>query len=164
VDVQSEYIEPLCDAMVIGKLAYERAQAIAVSLERHKTLEEDVKAQKSIIKANADKRDLLVESARAKITQEEARKIIIERLHKTLIDTYKTYLRAEQRACIAAIENLWKKYAVTAKTIEAERDAAAKELQALKDKNFINNPIWAHKPPSCNMLNNHSGKFNVEFL
>lgn len=130
VGVQSEYIEPLCDAMVIGKLAYERAQAIAVSLERHKKLEDEVKAQKSIIKANADKRDLLVESARAKITQEEARKIIIERLHKTLIDTYKTYLRAEQRACIAAIENLWQKYAVTAKTIEAERDAAAKELQA----------------------------------
>ena len=41
-----------------------------------------------------------------------------------------TNLRADQRACIAAIENLWGKYAVTAKQIEAERDDAARALQA----------------------------------
>ena len=39
------------------------------------------------------------------------------------------YLRADQRACVAAIENLWRKYAVTAKQIEAKRDAAAVQLQ-----------------------------------
>ncbi|MGS0757043.1 biotin-independent malonate decarboxylase subunit gamma, partial [Roseateles sp. GG27B] len=33
------------------------------------------------------------------------------------------------RACLAALENLWGKYAVTAKQIEAERDAAAQTLQ-----------------------------------
>jgi type I restriction enzyme M protein len=30
---------------------------------------------------------------------------------------------------VAAIENLWRKYAVTAKQIEAQRDAAAAALQ-----------------------------------
>jgi type I restriction enzyme M protein len=30
---------------------------------------------------------------------------------------------------VAAVENLWGKYAVTAKQIEAERDEAAKALQ-----------------------------------
>lgn len=39
-------------------------------------------------------------------------------------------MRADQRACIKAIENLWSKYAVTAKTIESERDAASDKLQA----------------------------------
>lgn len=46
------------------------------------------------------------------------------------MDIYETYLRADQRACIRAIENLWGKYAVTAKEIEAERDEASRQLQA----------------------------------
>jgi len=39
------------------------------------------------------------------------------------------YLRADQRACLAALENLHRKYAVTAKEIEARRDAAAARLK-----------------------------------
>jgi len=45
------------------------------------------------------------------------------------MNTYQAYLRADQRVCIKAIENLWGKYAVTAKEIEAERDAASQQLQ-----------------------------------
>jgi len=56
--------------------------------------------------------------------------VIIERLRQTLMNTYRAYLMADQRACIKAIENLWEKYAVTAKTIEDERDMASKQLQA----------------------------------
>jgi type I restriction enzyme M protein len=47
-----------------------------------------------------------------------------------LIETYEAYLRADQRTCVRAIANLWSKYAVTAKTIEAERDAASAQLKA----------------------------------
>jgi type I restriction enzyme M protein len=130
VKFQSEYAKPLRDAVAKGKLAFERAQSITVSLERHKLLEDEVKTLRATIKAIENKRDELVESARAKITKEQARTIIIDRLRVTLLNTYQNYLRAEQRACVAAIENLWQKYAVTAKTIEAERDAAAEELQA----------------------------------
>ena len=71
-----------------------------------------------------------MQSAREKIIHDEARTVIIERLRQLLMDTYRAYLRADQRACINAIENLWSKYAVTAKTIEAERDAASEQLQA----------------------------------
>ncbi|WP_263363521.1 hypothetical protein [Candidatus Enterovibrio escicola] len=38
------------------------------------------------------------------------------------MNTYRAYLRAEQRACIKAIENLWSKFSVTAKIIEQERE------------------------------------------
>lgn len=51
--------------------------------------------------------------------------MIVQRLGQTLFDSYRQYLRADQRACVAALENLWGKYAVTAKQLEAERDAAA---------------------------------------
>ena len=45
------------------------------------------------------------------------------------MNTYQAYLQADQRACIKRIENLWDKYAITARTIEAERDAASKQLK-----------------------------------
>jgi type I restriction enzyme M protein len=130
VKFNSDYAEPLRDAVVKGQLAFDRAQVITTGLERHKLLEDEVKTLRATIKAIENKRDDLVESARAKITKEQARIIIIERLRVTLLNTYQNYLRAEQRACVAAIENLWQKYAVTAKTIGDQRDAAAEELQA----------------------------------
>jgi type I restriction enzyme M protein len=130
VGFTSEYAEPLKAVISQGKLSLERAQSISQSLVRHKVLEDEVKALKTTIKGTENKRDELVESARAKITNDEARTVIIARLKQTLLNTYHAYLRADQRACIKAIENLWSKYAVTAKTIEAERDAASAQLQA----------------------------------
>lgn len=126
----TEYAAQLTDAIDQGLMAYERAQSITVSLERHKVLEDEVKTLRATIKGIEGKRDELVQSARAKITNDEARIVIIERLRQLLMNTYLAYLRADQRACIKAIENLWSKYAVTAKTIEAERDAASQQLQA----------------------------------
>jgi len=45
------------------------------------------------------------------------------------VQTYQSYLRADQRACLAGLENLHSKYAVTAEDIEKRRDAAAKKLK-----------------------------------
>lgn len=106
------------------------AERIEAQLERHKLLEDEVKHLRATIKGIEGKRDELVQSAREKITNDEARAVIIERLRQLLLDTYRAYLRADQRACIKAIENLWSKYAITAKTIEAERDEASRQLQA----------------------------------
>ena len=47
------------------------------------------------------------------------------------MQTYDSFLRADQRACVAALENLHRKYAVTAKQIETQRDAAARNLAGL---------------------------------
>ena len=126
----NDYAGPLAVAMQQGQLAYERAATIATSLERHKSLEDEVKAFKATIKGIEGKRDELVQSAREKITNDQARTVIIERLRQLLLKTYITYLRGDQRACIKAIENLWRKYAVSANTIEAERKAASGQLQS----------------------------------
>ena len=113
-----------------AELWQREAEQIEAQLQRHKALEDEVKTLRATIKGIAGKRDELVQSARAKITNDEARTVIIERLRQMLMNTYRAYLRADQRACIKAIENLWSKYAVTAKTIEAERDAASAQLKA----------------------------------
>src|SRR5690606_11616902 len=109
--------------------AHQSAQRLETSLARHKALEEEVKQQKATLKAIENKRDELVASARQKISVDEARVVIIDRLEKLLLATYQGYLRAEQRACIKAVENLCSKYAVTGKEIEAERDQATQQLQ-----------------------------------
>jgi len=75
------------------------------------------------------KQDELVAAAREKIDRNEARRVIIERLHRQLVHTYESYLRADQRACLAAIENLYDKYAVTAADIEQRREAATAKLK-----------------------------------
>jgi type I restriction enzyme M protein len=125
----SLYEESLREHIQQGSLAFERSQTIVVSLARHKELEDEVKVIKAKIKAIEGRRDDLVESAREKISNDEARIVIISRLRLIFMNTYRAYLRADQRACIKAIENLWSKYAVTVKTIERERDTASKQLQ-----------------------------------
>jgi len=112
-----------------GQRAKDSAERVESRLAAHKALEDEAKALKASIRASEAHKLELVEQARAKISRDEARQIIIERLGKLLIESYRQYLRADQRACVAAIENLWAKYAVTARQIEAERDEAASALQ-----------------------------------
>lgn len=125
----SEYLDPLQSAMQAGRQGFERATLIANNLEKHKNLEDEVKTLRATIKAIENRRSDLVQSARKKISNDEARQVIAERLRTLLLDTYRAYIRADQRACVKAIENLWEKYAVTAKVIEGERDQAAEKLK-----------------------------------
>lgn len=103
---------------------------IETQLARHKVLEDESRALKKTLKVIDGKRDELVESARKKISVDEARRSIITRLESLLVTIYHGYLRVEQRACIQVIENLWGKYAVTAREIEVQRDVALRQLQA----------------------------------
>lgn len=106
----------------------EEAKQIETQLARHKELETEERTLKTEIKATEKRQDDLVIAARAKINGDEAKRVILERLHTVLVSTYKGYLRADQRSCVAALENLHAKYAVTARDIEAQRDAVAAKL------------------------------------
>ena len=107
------------------------AEAIAIEqkLDRHKALDDEAKQLKSEIRATEKRRDDLVTAARAKIDADAAKTVILERLRRILTETYDAYLRADSRACLAALENLHAKYAVTAQAIEAKRDAEAAKLK-----------------------------------
>ena len=107
-----------------------QAERIESQIARHKTLEDEARQLKTLIKSTEQKRYELVEQARLNIDNSEARQVIIERLGSVLLESYQQYLRADQRACIAAIENLWSKYAVTAKQIEEERDESMHVLKS----------------------------------
>jgi type I restriction enzyme M protein len=126
----SSIVAVIDQAMNLGRQAKTLADRAEAKLATHKALEDEAKTLKAVIKSTAARKDELVEQARFKISRDEARQVIVERLGTVLFDNYHQYLRADQRACIAAIENLWNKYAVTAKQIEAEREVAAQALQA----------------------------------
>ncbi|MCX7171036.1 MAG: N-6 DNA methylase [Proteobacteria bacterium] len=105
------------------------AEEIENRLARHKALEDEAKRLKAELRATEKKQEELVAAAREKISIDEAKGVILERLRSLLVQTYAGYLRADQRACIAALENLHDKYAVTANRIEAKRDEAAAKLK-----------------------------------
>ncbi|GGB52287.1 restriction endonuclease subunit S [Oceanisphaera marina] len=128
--LESDWIAPLKGAVEQAQHAYNTAQRVDINLTRHKALEDEVKELRATLKSIETKRDDLVASARNKISVDEARTVIIARLKALLSALYQSYLRTEQRACIKAVENLWAKYAVTAKQIEMERDTASQQLKA----------------------------------
>ncbi|MDP3090047.1 MAG: N-6 DNA methylase [Nitrospira sp.] len=107
------------------------AEAAEIRLARHKALEDEERQLKADLRATEKKKEELVTAAREKIDRDEARRVILDRLHRILVQTYEGYLRADQRACTAALENLHAKYAVTAKIIEAKRDAEAAKLKTI---------------------------------
>ncbi len=115
--------------------AYEKeAAAVEAKLQRHKALEDEAKQLKADLRATEKKQDELVAAARERIDRDEARRVLIERLHRQLIQTYESYLRADQRACLAALENLYDKYAVTAADIEQRREAATAKLKGFLEE------------------------------
>jgi len=112
------------------KLFQKEAEAIEAKLARHRSLEDEAKQLKGDLRATEQKQEELVAAAREKIARDEARKVIVERLHRLLVQTYDSYLRADRRACLEALESIHSKYAVTAREIEARRDAATATLKS----------------------------------
>jgi len=104
-----------------GSAFQARAAAAEEKIARHKALEDEGKQLKAELRATEKKREELVAAARGKIGQDEARCVILDRLHNLLAGTFAGYLRDDQRACTTALENLYDKYALTATAIEAQR-------------------------------------------
>ncbi len=94
---------------------------IGKQLETHSALETELKTLRANMRQAEAKKDELVAAARAKITEAEAKELILARFRRVLGDWFDEY----QRGLIAAVENLWDKYAVTTKQILADRDRQA---------------------------------------
>lgn len=134
VGFTSERIGAIREHMQSGAEAYDRAQKREDRLARHKALADEQRQLKSELRAIEKKMDELAAAARTKIDRDEARTVILDRMHCLLVETYEGLLRADQRVCLTALENLHAKYAVTAKEIEAQRDQAAAKLKGFLEE------------------------------
>ena len=110
--------------------AEKRIAEIDQQLARHSSLDAELKQLKANIRETEKQKDELIAAARAKITESEAQRLILERFERLLTEQFDGYLRQYQRTFIAAVQNLWLKYAVTTKQIIAERDREAATLNA----------------------------------
>ncbi len=125
--------DPALDAGRRARAEAERLiEAIAARdarLEAHQRLNDELRMRKAEERQAERQRDELVAQARAAIEADDARRLILARLLRTLHDGYDAYLRRHRRDLVAAVENLWDKHAVTARDILREQDQAAAELE-----------------------------------
>lgn len=111
-----------------GLTKSQRIQEIDERLARHTALEAELKKLKAHIREVEKQKDALIASARAKITEDDAKRLILARFHRLLTEQFDGYLRQYQRTFVAAVENLWRKYAVTMTQILRDRDREAAQL------------------------------------
>lgn len=125
----NESLAEAADDEAEGLAKLERIQEIDQQLERHSALDAELKKLKANVRESEKQKEELIAAARAKIDEREARALILERFQRMLTEQFDGYLRQYQRAFIAAVENLWQKYAVTTSQILAERDREAAQLR-----------------------------------
>ncbi len=126
--VQLDNLELIKEHARKGAVAAAEATAIEAKLAAHKALEDELRQLKAEIKDTEKRRDELLEAARDAITPEQAKVLILDRFKTELDRQYQSYVRALLLDRIAAIENLHRKYQVTAKSIIAKREQEASKL------------------------------------
>jgi type I restriction enzyme M protein len=80
------------------------------------------------LEARLAKTDALFSQIGGKLTDEEAKTLILKKLHDLATHELNRYLNAAKRQLIQSVETLWDKYAVSSRALETER---TETLQAL---------------------------------
>ena len=97
-------------------------------IDKHLEMEKELKESRKKIKEIKDLKEQLVEQARSKISEAEAKELILQRWEATLYAKVNEHLVQYSRELRIAIEKLWDKYDQPLHMILQERDNAAIEL------------------------------------
>jgi len=89
---------------------------------------------KSVLEARLLRVDELLEKIGGQLTTEEAKVLILQKLYDWVREQLTRYLNGAKRSLIAVIENLWDKYAVSSRELEAEREETLAELNEFLSK------------------------------
>ncbi len=83
---------------------------------------------KAALQARIVKTDALLAAIGGQLTDEDARSLILKKLYDLAHNELNRYLNAEKRGLFAVVENLWDKYSVSSRELEAERIETLKTL------------------------------------
>jgi len=83
---------------------------------------------KVALEARLAKTDGMLNAIGGKLTEEEARRLILKKLYDLARHELNRYLNAEKRGLIQVVENLWDKYAISINVLESERTITLKTL------------------------------------
>lgn len=95
-----------------------------------KALKKEVSAAKKNLKTLRSGFLERLEEATAVLSEEESRRLALGIAREDLEAQLDRYVGAHRREIVASVENWWDKYRVSAREIEAERDATARRLAA----------------------------------
>lgn len=120
---------------------YEKAETLELRQQTETQLKalnpNDKDDKKKIIALNRDREALELRLSRidripreigGQLTDAEAKTLILKKLYDWVKDQLTRYLNAEKRELIARVENLWDKYAVSSRELEAEREQTLAQL------------------------------------
>ncbi len=83
---------------------------------------------KAVLHARLDRTDSILAAIGGRLTDEQARTLILKKLYDIAARELNRYLNAEKRGLVAMVENLWDKYAVSSRELEAQRADTLKPL------------------------------------
>ena len=86
---------------------------------------------KQALQARIARTDTLLTAIGGQLTEDEARTLILKKIDDLARAELTRYLNAEKRALIARVENLWDKYAVSSRQLEAARGDTLKALDGM---------------------------------
>jgi len=87
-----------------------------------------LKKDKAVLEARIAKTESILTAIGGQLSEEEARRLILTKLHDLIHDELNRYLNAEKRELIQVVESLWDKYAVSFRELEKERSETLKAL------------------------------------
>jgi hypothetical protein len=109
----------------------EKREALLKNIEKKEKEQKDINKQIKQINDNLVK---AVEEKRNSISEEEAKELILDKIYQTAKQHLERYLNAKKKELIKIFENLWDKYKVSLKELEAERDLEVKKLNEFLEK------------------------------
>ena len=83
---------------------------------------------KTVLETRLAETDSILAAIGGQISQEESRRLILEKLCDLVHKELDRYLNAEKRRLFQVVENLWDKYAVSMRELETERSETLKTL------------------------------------
>lgn len=89
-----------------------------------------LRKDQAALTARIQRADQVLADMGGQLTDEQAKTLVLKKLHDLATAELHRYLNAEKRQLIAALENLWTKYAVSSRTLEAERSKTLQTLDA----------------------------------
>jgi type I restriction enzyme M protein len=109
------------ETLLILQDAEQRIAALDATSKEGKKLFTALQKDRAALRARLDKTEAVLQCIAGQLTEAEAKSLILKKLHDLATNELHRYVNAEKRLLIQTIENLWDKYAVSSREIEAQR-------------------------------------------
>jgi type I restriction enzyme M protein len=107
---------------------YSVAESDAKEEKKRKKKIKDLEKDIETLKAKLGAVDELVQAIGGKLTEEEAKELILKKHFDIIEKELNRYLNQEKRSLIQIFENFWDKYAVSMQEVETQREKTMREL------------------------------------